>query len=93
MQNSGKEHIKIIKIDENTVHLTGHMDGGLYYSDTDEVSGRIENSILLLTWPAAADSGCKEEYTMKRDNSNNLILEGHYKCGDVEGEVKLKKIE
>ena len=39
MQNSGKEHIKIIKIDENTVHLTGHMDGGMYYPDTDEVSG------------------------------------------------------
>jgi hypothetical protein len=89
---SGKEHIKIIKIDENKLHLTGFSEGG-NYPDTDEVSGRIENSILLLSWPAASGSGCKEEYTMKRDDANNLILDGHFKCGDIEGEVKLKKIE
>ena len=92
ISQSGKEHIKIIKIDGNKVHLTGYSEGG-NYPDTDEVYGRIENSTLLLTWPAAADSGCKEEYTMKRDDSNNLILDGHFKCGDIEGEVKLKKIE
>ena len=89
---SGKERIKIIKIDENKVHLTGFSEGG-NYPDTTKVSGRIENSTLLLTWPEAAGSGCTEEYTMKRYDSNKLILDGHFKCGDIEGEVKLKKIE
>jgi hypothetical protein len=85
--------IKIIKIDGNKVHLTGWMSGGAH-NDLDEVYGRIENSTLLLTWPAGADFGCKEEYTMKRDDSNNLILDGHQKCsGYGEGKVQLKKIE
>jgi hypothetical protein len=91
---TGKERIKIIKIDEHKVHLTGYTEGGTgTYPDTDEVYGRIENSTLLLTWPTAAYTGCKEEYTMKRDGSNNLILDGHFKCGGYSGKVQLKKIE
>ena len=89
---SGKEHIKIIKIEEKKVYLTGFSEGGIN-PDADKVSGRIENSTLLLTWPEAGGSGCTEEYTMKRDDSNKLILDGHYECEDSEGEVELKKIE
>jgi len=90
---SGKERIKIMKIDGNKVHLTGHMKGGSSYPETDEVYGGIESSTLLLTWPAAMYSGCKEEYTMKRDDSKSLILDGRYKCGRYSGKVQLKKIE
>ena len=89
---SGKQHIKIIKIDGDKVHLTGYSEGG-NHPDTDEVYGRIENSTLLLTWPVAKPVGCKDEYTMKRDHSKNLILDGHYKCGGFTGKVQLKKIE
>jgi hypothetical protein len=89
---SGKENLKINKIEGNKVHLTGFQEGGNFPS-TDEVSGRIENSILLLSWPAAGDSGCNEEFKMIRDDSNNLILDGHWKCGDTEGDVRLNKIE
>ena len=55
---TGKERIKIIKIDEKRVHLTGYTEGGTY-PDTEEVYGRIENSTLLLTWQAAVYTGCK----------------------------------
>ena len=89
---SGKENLKIIKIDGNKVHLTGFQEGG-NYPDTDKVSGRIENSILLLSWPAAGESGCNEKFKMIRDDSNNLILDGHWKCGETEGDVRLKKLE
>lgn len=89
---SAKERIKIIKIDGDKVHLSGYMEGGPH-PDTDEVYGRIENSSLLLTWPAAKPLACEEEYTMKRDDSNKLILDGNYKCGSYTGKVQLKKIE
>jgi len=89
---SGKERINIIKIDGNKVHLTGYSAGGTV-SDTDEVYGRIENSTLLLTWPASWPGGCKDELRMIRDDSNNLILEGPFKCPGLSGKVRLKKIE
>ena len=87
---SGEQRIKISKIDGNKVHLTGYAEGGPNYSDTDEVSGRIENSNLLLTWPV---TGCEDKYAMKRDDSNNLILVGYSKCQNFIGKVQLEKIE
>jgi hypothetical protein len=87
---SGKENINISKIDGNKVHLTGFMKGSADAGDTDKVNGRIENSTLLLEWPLP---GCDEKYTMKRDDSNKLILDGNYKCGGFNGKVKLMKIE
>ncbi len=89
---SGETRIKIIKIDGNKVYLTGYSEGGPY-PDTDEVYGRIENSTLFLTWPGASLEGCKEKYEMKRDDSNNLILDGHWNCVYDSGTVQLKKIE
>jgi hypothetical protein len=87
---SGKQHIKITGIDGNKVHLTGFAQGGGTFPEQDEVNGRIENSTLLLTWPI---SGTEEKYKMKRDNSNNLILDGHWKANLSNGRVQLKKIE
>ena len=90
---SGPERIKIIKIDGNKVHLTGYSAGGTA-PGTDEVSGRIENSTLLLTWGSVAGSGeCKDELRMIRDDSNNLILDGPFKCPGFNGKVRLKKTE
>jgi hypothetical protein len=89
---SGEQRIKIMKIDGNKVYLTGYSEGGPH-PDTDEVYGRIENSTLFLTWPAAALEGCKEKYEMKRDDSNNLILVGRFNCTGHGGPVQLKKIE
>jgi len=87
----GKEHLNITKIDGNEVFLTGFAEGGGSVPDADEVSGSIENSTLLLTWPG---SNCKEKYSMKKDASNNFILYGTYKCGTGNmGSVQLKKIE
>ena len=90
---SAKERIKIIKIDGNKVHLTGYNGGGGGGSGSEEVYGRIESSTLLLTWPNTAIGTCKEEYNMKRDNSNNLILDGRWKCDSADGTSQLKKIE
>jgi hypothetical protein len=88
---SGKQHIKILKIEGNKVHLTGFTQGFGSVPDADEVYGSIENSALLLTWPAA---GCKEKYTMKRDDYDNLILDGSSICEAVySAKVQLKKIE
>jgi len=88
---SGEVRIEIIKIDGNKVNLTGYAQGGISATASDKVYGRIENSTLLLTWP---DQDCKDKYTMKRDDSNNLILDGHQKCGGLSaGKVLLKKIE
>ena len=88
---SGKQHIKIIKIDGNEVQLNGYAQGSGSTADTEEVYGRIENSTLLLTWP---DIECKEKYKMKRDDSNNLILDGPSICeGLMSGRARLKKIE
>lgn len=88
---SGKQHIDILKIDGNKVDLTGFQEGVGAYPDTDEVNGRIENSTLLLTWPA---SSCDEKYTMKRDDSNILIIDGRSECGAAPTAiVRLEKIE
>jgi hypothetical protein len=88
---SGKQHIKINKIDGNEVYLTGFAQGFGSVPDADEVYGSIENSTLLLTWP---DSSCKEKYSMKKDDSNILILYGTSICESViSGSVQLKKIE
>ena len=89
---SGKLHIKITGIDGNKVHLTGYAQGGAWVPAQDEVYGRVENSTLLLTWPI---SGGQEEYIMKRDDSENLILDGNWKgqTASVSGKVRLRKIE
>jgi hypothetical protein len=87
---SGKLHIKITGIDGNKVHLTGYAQGGGTVSEQDEVSGRVENSTLLLTWPI---TGGQEEYIMKRDDSENLILDGNWDNRTVRGKVRLRKIE
>lgn len=86
-----KVQIEIIKVEGNEVQLTGLMAGGAEDPETDEVSGRIENAALLLTWPAAADSGCIDKYVMARDSSNNLMLSGNKKCGSYTGDVSLFK--
>ena len=91
--NQGNQHIKIIKVEGSEVHLTGLSKGGATDPDTDEVSGRIEDSKLLLTWPAMMDSGCKEKYTMKRDASNKLALHGNQICGSYVSAVSLFKKE
>ena len=85
---TGPERIKIIKIDGNKVHLTGYAAGASGLG-TDEVSGRIEDSTLLLTW----SDKCKDELRMIRDDSNNLILDGPLRCPGFIGKVRLKKIE
>jgi hypothetical protein len=90
---SGKIRIKIIKIDGNKVHLTGFSEGDSMSADTEEVYGDLENSTLLLRWPAAGPNGVNERYTMKRDDSNNLILDGSWKSLNSSGKSQLKKIE
>jgi hypothetical protein len=62
-------------------------------ADTEEVYGDLENSTLLLRWPAAGPNGVNERYTMKRDDSNNLILDGSWKSLNSSGKSQLKKIE
>ena len=85
----GPERIKITKIDGNNVQLTGYMKGKGWSPDTEEVFGRIESSTLLLTWSVA---DCMDKLTMKRDESNNLILEGSSKCQGFAGtKVQLRK--
>jgi hypothetical protein len=91
--NQGNQYIKIIKVEGSEVHLTGLSKGGATDPDTDEVFGRIENSRLLLTWPAMMDSGCKEKYTMSRDASNKLRLDGNQICGPYVSTVSLFKKE
>jgi hypothetical protein len=94
---SGKLHINITGIDGDKVHLTGLYVKTQNHPDSDEVYGRIENSTLLLTWPAV---GAEDEYKMKRDDSNNLTLEGNWKgiksnprTRGLGGWLRLKKIE
>jgi hypothetical protein len=87
---TGRTRLDIIQIDGNKVHLTGFSGGSGSIASTNEVYGRIENSTLLITWPS---QGCKDEYTMIRDNSNNLILDGRWKCEVMNGTVQLKKIK
>jgi hypothetical protein len=88
------EYIKIIKMDGNKIHLTGFNGDGGGGAGTDEVYGRIENSTLLLSWPAAAGGACEDELRMIRDDSNNLILGGQSKCeSGFNAKVRLKKIE
>jgi hypothetical protein len=91
--HQGNQYIKITKVEGSEVHLTGLMKGGATDPDTDEVYGRIENSMLLLTWPAALDSGCKEKYKMTRDASNKLRLDGNQVCGSYVSTVSLFKKE
>ena len=57
---SGEVRIEIIKIDGNKVNLIGYAQGGISATASDKVSGRMENSTLLLTWP---DQDCKDKYT------------------------------
>ena len=90
---SGKRHINIIKIDGNKVVLTGYTSGGDYWAETNDVYGRIENSRLLLTWPLAGPSGANDKYTMIKDNSNNLILDGIWRSPNSSGTSQLKKIK
>jgi hypothetical protein len=87
----GREKINIIKVEGNEVQLTGLMGGGGVDPDSDKVSGRIENSTLLLTWPDVAEYDCNEKYVMTRDDSNNLTLYGRQRCGQYIGEVYLYK--
>ena len=90
LNEKGKIHIKIKGIDGNKVHLTGYAQGSANIGAQDQVYGRVENSKLLLTWPI---SGGQEEYKMKRDDSENLILDGNWKGQTVSGKVRLRKIE
>ena len=90
---SGKIRIKIIKIEGNKVHLTGFSQGDSMTADTEKVYGHLENSTLLLTWPAAGAGGVNEKYTMNRDDSNNLILDGRWKDSSSSGKSQLTKIE
>ena len=90
---SGKRHINIIKIEGNKVILTGYTSGGDYWAETDDVYGRVENSRLLLTWPLAGPNGVNDRYTMIKDDSNNLILDGIWQSPNSSGTSQLKKIE
>ena len=90
---SGKRRINIIKIDGTRVDLTGYTEKGSYWADTDEVYGHIENSALLLTWPQAGPNGVNDRYTMIKDDSNNLILDGIWRSSNSSGTSQLKKIE
>jgi len=89
---SGQEHIKITGIDGNKVHLTGFYAATSNHPDTEEVYGRIENSTLFRTWPVPE---VEERYKLIRDDSNNLILDGHWKgkTRNLTGTVQFKKIE
>ena len=90
---SGNIRINILKIDGNKVNLTGFIQGSSVSASSDEVYGRLENSALLLTWPVAGEGGTNDKYEMKRDNSNNLILDGRWKDSSFTGKSVLKKIE
>lgn len=87
---TGRVRVDIIKIDGNKVHLDAWAEKGGSLPDSDDVYGLIENSTLFVIWPAV---GCKDEYKMIRDDSNNLILDGHMKCENISGKVQLKKID
>lgn len=94
---SGKLHINITGVDGNKVHLTGLYVKTQNHPDSDEVYGRIENSTLFLTWPAV---GTEDTYKMKRNDSNNLTLEGNWKgiasdprTSGLSGWVRLEKID
>ena len=91
---SGIIRLKITKIDGNIVHLTGYTENEVY-GDTEEVNGRLENGTLLITWPTAAKDGVNEKYTMSRDDSGNLTLNGkwHAKIDLSSGYSRLNKIE
>ena len=89
----GNQHIKIIKVEGNEVQLTGLMGGGGVDPDSDKVSGRIENSRLLLIWPDVAEYDCNEKYVMTRDASNKLRLSGNQVCGPYVSTVSLFKTE
>ena len=86
-----KQGLKITKIDGSKVHLTGYAN---QYAGPplNEVYGRAENSILFLTWKGP-EGECEDEYIMKRDNSNNLILDGNFTCPAWDGKAWFKKIE
>ena len=86
---TGDVRITISKIDGNKVHLTGFSPVNPWRGAITEVYGRIENSTLILTWPEVPNT---EIYKMKRDDSNNLMLDGWYHM-IVRGPVQLKKIE
>jgi hypothetical protein len=88
---SFKQGLIISKIDGSKVHLTGYANQSSGPT-LNEVYGRVENSILFLTWKVP-EGECEDEYIMKRDNSNNLILDGNYTCPQWSGKAKLKKIE
>ena len=90
---SGKRHINIIKIDGNKVVLTGYTSGGDYWAETEDVYGRIENSRLWLAWPLAGPNGVTDRYTMTKDDSNNLILDGIWRSPNSSGTSQLKKIQ
>ena len=92
MTRSGKTGIKIIKIDGNKVNLTGYSET-VRGSLVDVINGHIENSTLLLTWPAAGESECEDILIMQRDDSNSLILEGPSECPKYTLKVQYKKIE
>ena len=86
---SGPVRIKISKIEGNLVQLTGFLDTG-DFGWSDDVYGRIENSILILNWPAFSET---DRYEMKIDESNNLLLHGSYRSPQYSGTKRLKKIE
>jgi len=88
-QESGNEYIKITGIDGNKVHLTGHMETH-HHGQHDEVNGRVENSTLFVTWPTIE---AEEVYQMKKDDSNNLMLDGYWRGSGAIGKVQLMKIE
>jgi hypothetical protein len=91
--NQGNQHINIIKVEGSEVQLTGFAQGGTTTPDTEEVYGRIENSMLVLTWPAASEYGCKDKLIMTRDASNKLRLDGNSECGPYHFIVSLFKKE
>lgn len=86
----GDVRIAIKEVDGNVVHLTGYMTGSATCPDADEVWGRIKNSRLILKW---ANIMGEDVYTMNRDSSNNLTLEGYFDVGYQIGNIKLAKIE
>ena len=88
---SGMIWIDITKIVGNKVHMDGKADPAYQSAALDELYGRIENSTLIITWPKGIE--CHEEYKMKRDDSNNLILDGYWKCGNLNGTAQLKRID
>jgi hypothetical protein len=88
-QISGETGLNIMKIDGDKVYLSGYSNRPRGPAET-EVSGHVKNSTLFCTWQP---SECKGELIMRRDDSNNLTLDGNYNCSEAAGTVKLKKIE